>query len=146
MLDMAVKNPECPVCGADHFKDGRGLSGHLQFKHQLSGKEHEKKLNEGMARGRKKKAPVERTASAVAGGGDEASNEAGSQMSAREKELMLRGELAEVEDELEEIRENRSIMDRMLSKRSREIEQLEGRKAEIQEKLDKLQKMEGLGQ
>lgn len=49
---MAVKNPECPVCG-DTFKDGRGLSGHLQFKHGLSGDEHKEKLDEGMERGEK---------------------------------------------------------------------------------------------
>lgn len=53
---MAVKNPECPVCG-DTFKDGRGLSGHLQFKHGLSGDEHKEKLDEGMERGEKATEP-----------------------------------------------------------------------------------------
>jgi hypothetical protein len=46
----AVKNPVCPVCG-ETFKDGRGVSGHLQFKHGLSGDEHREALDEAMSRG-----------------------------------------------------------------------------------------------
>lgn len=46
----AVKNPVCPMCG-ETFKDGRGVSGHLQFKHGLSGDEHSEALEEAMSRG-----------------------------------------------------------------------------------------------
>lgn len=49
-MSAAVKNPVCPIC-QETFKDGRGLSGHLQFKHGLSGEDHEEKLEEGMSRG-----------------------------------------------------------------------------------------------
>ena len=85
---MAVKNPECPICG-DTFKDGRGLSGHLQFKHDLSGDEHQEKLGEGMDRGekRQRRAP------------DEVGGKAG--RSVRDRELELKGMLYEIEREME---------------------------------------------
>lgn len=43
-----VKNPECPVCGKV-LSDGRGLNGHLRMAHQLTGEEHEEKMEEAMS-------------------------------------------------------------------------------------------------
>jgi hypothetical protein len=51
-MAAAVKNPVCTICD-ETFKDGRGLSGHIQWKHQdLSEEEREELMEEGMSRGR----------------------------------------------------------------------------------------------
>jgi exonuclease VII small subunit len=51
-MAAAVKNPVCTICD-ETFKDGRGLSGHIQWKHQdLSEDEREELMEEGMSRGR----------------------------------------------------------------------------------------------
>lgn len=87
---MAVKNPECPICG-ETFEDGRGLSGHLQFKHSLSGDEHKRELDKGMDRGEKRQS----AAPAEVGGR--------SGRSVRDRELELKGMLHEIREEKEEI-------------------------------------------
>lgn len=92
MSTVAVRNPECPICG-ESFKDGRGLSGHLQFKHSLSGEEHREMLDEGMDRGEKSDRP------APEGGGRWAGR------SLRDRELELKGLLQECREKQEEIRE-----------------------------------------
>jgi len=90
---MAVKNPECPICG-DVFKDGRGLSGHLQFAHQdLSDEEREQAKEEGMNRGRKQQMPAPSEAGGSAG------------RSIRDRELELKGMLWEIKERREEIEE-----------------------------------------
>lgn len=95
---MAVKNPECPICG-DTFTDGRGLSGHLQFKHGLSGEKHERELEKGMSRGEKQQAPAP---SEVGGHGGR---------SVRDRELELKGMLWEIEEKREELESQRPAGD-----------------------------------
>lgn len=92
MSAVAVRNPECPICG-DTFEDGRGLSGHLQFKHSLSGGEHREMLDEGMERGEKADRP------APSGGG------AWSGRSLRDRELELKGMLQECREKQKQIQE-----------------------------------------
>lgn len=92
MTAVAVRNPECPICG-ETFQDGRGLSGHLQFKHSLSGDEHREMLDEGMERGEssQKAAP------------EEVGGNAG--RSIRDRELELKGMLLECRDKQNEVRQ-----------------------------------------
>lgn len=85
---MATLDPECPICGQT-FEDGRGLNGHLRFKHGLDGEEFEEAMGEGMSRGRKGVTPA-----AVVEDESE---------SVRGQELRLKGRLYEVEKKLEEI-------------------------------------------
>lgn len=117
---MAVKNPECPICG-ETFKDGRGLSGHLQFKHGLSGDEHGEKLDKGMERGQKQ----ETLASEETRG-----------KTIRERELELKGELSEIEEERKEVS---TILGMPLTDADKEKrEELNQREKEIREELQEL--------
>lgn len=117
---MAVKNPECPICG-DTFEDGRGLSGHLQFKHGLSGDEHEEKLDKGMERGQKR----ETLASEETRG-----------KTIRERELELKGELSEIEEERKEVS---TLLGMPLTDADKEKrEELNQREKEIREELQEL--------
>jgi len=143
---MAVKNPECPICG-DTFKDGRGLSGHLQFKHSLSGDEHSEMLDEGMERGEKQETPAR----------DEVGGKTG--RSIRDRELELKGMLLECQDKQREVREkieevkeeDRSVSflnvplatdteaQKRLEKLQDRLQGLEDREQSIIDELDKLQ-------
>lgn len=131
---MATKDPECPICG-DVFVDGRGLSGHLQFKHDLSGEEHAEMKEKGMARGEKVREPAP----------------TGENRSVRDRELEIKGMLLEcrvnqnkVRVELDEVREK----DRSLSvfglqvltdaESEKRIDELEGRLSELEEREEEL--------
>jgi hypothetical protein len=45
---MSEKQIDCPVCGRT-FKDGRGLQGHLRFKHELTGQAKDRAMQEALA-------------------------------------------------------------------------------------------------
>lgn len=92
MNAVAVRNPECPICG-DTFEDGRGLSGHLQFKHNLSGEEHREMLDEGMEKGESSQRPAPEEVGGNSG------------RSVRDRELELKGMLLECRDKQEEVQE-----------------------------------------
>ena len=143
---MAVKNPECPICG-ETFQDGRGLSGHLQFKHSLSGDEHREMLDEGMEKGESSQRPVPEEVGGSSG------------RSIRDRVLELKGMLLECRDKQEEVRgeieevkeEDRSVSvlsiplstDTEAQKRLEELQDrlqdLEDREQSIIDELDKLQ-------
>lgn len=128
---MAVKDPECPICG-DTFKDGRGLSGHLQFKHQLSGDEHREKLDEGMDRGQKRQTPAPEEVGGRSG------------RSVRDRELELKGMLLECREKQEEIREKDRSADflglpiRTDVEAKERLEELKQREQEILDELERI--------
>ena len=143
---MAVKNPECPICG-DTFQDGRGLSGHLQFKHSLSGDEHREMLDEGMEKGESSQRPAPEEVGGSSG------------RSIRDRELELKGMLLECRDKQREVREkieevkeeDRSVSvlsiplatdteaQKRLEKLQDRLQGLEDREQSIIDELDKLQ-------
>ena len=120
---MAVKNPECPICG-DTFKDGRGLSGHLQFKHSLSGNEHKEKMDEGMDRGEKSQTRASGDVGGKAG------------RSIRDRELELKGMLHEIEEEIEGLHSTHIFP--AWGESGEQMKELKKRKKEIQGELKKL--------
>jgi hypothetical protein len=127
---MAVKNPECTICG-ETFKDGRGLSGHLQFKHGLSGEEHERELEKGMSRGEKQQSPAPSEVGGRTG------------RSVRDRELELKGMLWEIEEKREELKNQRPAGDVLgIFGSSKEIdsqlEELDQREGRIRERLQKI--------
>lgn len=129
---MAVKNPECPICG-DTFKDGRGLSGHLQFKHGLSGEEHERELEKGMSRGEKRQAPAPSEVGGNAG------------RSVRDRELELKGMLWEIKEEREQLEEEKPPSFQAylggreeINRIEDRLSELEGRESQIREKLQEI--------
>jgi hypothetical protein len=88
---MATINPECSICG-ETFKDGRGLAGHIQWKHSDLPKEEQEKLKkEGMSKGEKKRILSE----------DEMNSN--SNRSIRDRELELKGMLYEIEQKRDEV-------------------------------------------
>lgn len=127
---MAVKNPECTICG-ETFKDGRGLSGHLQFKHDLSGDEHERELEKGMSRGERQQSPAPSEVGGRTG------------RSVRDRELELKGMLWEIEEKREELKNQRPAGDVLrIFGSSKEIdsqlEDLDKREERIRERLQKI--------
>jgi hypothetical protein len=127
---MAVKNPECPICG-DTFKDGRGLSGHLQFKHGLSGEKHERELEKGMSRGEKQQSPAPSEVGGRAG------------RSVRDRELELKGMLWEIQEKREELESEKTPGDVLgIFGSSKEVESqledLDQREKRIRERLQKI--------
>lgn len=132
MTAVAVRNPECPIC-EETFKDGRGLSGHLQFKHGLSDEEHREMLDEGMDRGEKSEQPAPDGAAGWSG------------RSVRDRELELKGRLQEIKEKRERIQENdRSwgilgVRIQTDVKAKEALEELEEREQEVREELRKLQ-------
>jgi len=132
MSAVAVRNPECPICG-DTFQDGRGLSGHLQFKHSLSGDEHREMLDEGMEKGQK----AERRAPDESGGW--------SGRSLRDRELELKGMLQECREKQEQVREQDRSWDvfgipiQTDVEAQKKLEELEEREEKIRERLREIQ-------
>jgi hypothetical protein len=132
MNAVAVRNPECPICG-ETFQDGRGLSGHLQFKHSLSGDDHREMLDEGMEKGEK--------------AGRRAPDESGgwSGRSLRDRELELKGMLQECKEKQEEVRkQDRSwgvfgIPIQTDVEAQEKLEELEKREGKIRERLQEIQ-------
>lgn len=99
-MAAAVKNPVCPICD-ETFKDGRGLSGHIQWKHQdLSEDEREELMEEGMSRGRE---------SAAGGAADDLNTAAlrytDPVMQAVERVRQAKDRLEETEDRLKALNE-----------------------------------------
>lgn len=146
MNAVAVLNPECPICG-DTFQDGRGLSGHLQFKHSLSGEDHREMLDEGMEKGEssQKRAP------------EEAGGNAG--RSVRDRELEVKGMLLECREKQEKVRkridevrdEDRSVSfgpislatdteaKEKLQKLKKQLQELEERESNLLDELNRIQ-------
>lgn len=117
---MATRNPECVICG-DRFEDGRGLNGHLRFKHDLEGDELEEAQRKGMERGRRDSKPARPEHGGSAG------------RSIRDRELEVKGLLWENRKRKEELEEKRSGFDPFgLTSNSEEIE----------EKLEELEEQE----
>ncbi len=132
MSAVAVHNPECPICG-DTFQDGRGLSGHLQFKHSLSGDEHREMLDEGMERGEKSDRPAPDDAGGWSG------------RSVRDRELELKGMLQECKEKQEKVRDKDRSWDilgipiRTDVEAQQKLDELEERERKIRRELRKIQ-------
>jgi hypothetical protein len=132
MNAVAVRNPECPICG-DTFQDGRGLSGHLQFKHSLSGDEHREMLDEGMERGEKSDRPAPDDAGGWSG------------RSVRDRELELKGMLQECKEKQEKVREKDRSWDilgipiQTDVEAQQKLDELEERERKIRRELRKIQ-------
>lgn len=132
MSAVAVRNPECPICG-DTFQDGRGLSGHLQFKHSLSGDEHREMLDEGMERGEKSDRPAPDDAGGWSG------------RSVRDRELELKGMLQECKEKQEKVREKDRSWDilgipiQTDVEAQQKLDELEERERKIRRELRKIQ-------
>lgn len=118
---MAVKDPECPICG-DVFKDGRGLSGHLQFKHSLSGDEHRERLDEGMNRGEQRESV--------------APAEAQNKRSVRDRILELKGMLYEIQQKKDDIGPLAAVVN---PKKGERLDELRDREQEIRDELEQLE-------
>lgn len=124
---VAVRNPECPICG-ETFQDGRGLSGHLQFKHDLSGDDHRRKLDKGMDRGRRDSKAAQPEHGGRAG------------RSVRDRELELKGMLWEIQVERQQVqKEMPGAFDLLQTEKREELKEelnkLDEREEEIREQL-----------
>lgn len=114
---MAVKNPQCPICG-ERFKDGRGLSGHVQWKHSLSGEERDEVVQEGLERGRREEQPA---------------SDRSHVRSVRDRELEIKGMLWEIEQRRTQLKRG---------KPSADLFSFSSKSKEVQSKLDELDKRE----